>query len=475
MLPMMRLSLAAALLLAAAPFAGAADAAKPKTPGVVPGNRIATIMVSQELINEQLKEHLDTPILKDVSITLDPETDQIDARGIVIIPTDEVKAVHMEKGLDQFHFQVAIKVKATAKGHLILIFPLEQTYFYPVNAKDPEKERVYIPVQFLSLAIGQARGYLTALSGDFTGFDRKTTRLGEQFALVQKQLKEAKDEDEKDALKNQAASLQLQLSAIPIQRKEIEKMAKVLDPLLGFTGDKEINLNEELKARSNSLVVKIKLSQLVPYLVGVELGGVRIVKDTKDGSGMNFLAIDVNAQLEKFEPPIVSSSTAKGAPGAPPSLVIRLNQSFFESEAVVGAEAKELGGKIRNFGLEFKEDGLHAHGRWHIPIFPDIPFGAVLKFVWISPNVFELRVERIKIEHIDMKSLAGLVLDLAKGRLNKSLNGACTFQYISKEEDGSRALRVTINMPLLVPAFPDLNLTGIVTKDRELLMKIGKL
>lgn len=471
----MKRVIVSAMMVLIASLAGAAQAPAPNAPKVIPGNRIATIMVSQELINEQLKEHLDTPILKDVSISLDPELDQIDARGIVIVPTDEVKAVHMEKGLDQFRFQLAIKVKTTRKGHLILIFPLEQTYFYPVNAKDPVKERVYIPVQFLSLALGQARGYLTALSGDFSGFDRKTKRLSEQLALLQKQLKEAKDDDEKDALKNQIAGLQLQLSAIPIQRKEIEKMAKELDPLLGFSGEKEINLNEELKAHGNSLVLKIKLSQLVPYLAGVELGGVRIVKDTKDGSGMNFLAIDVNAQLDKFEPPIVSSSSAKGVPGTPPSLVIRLNQAFFESEAIVGAESREMGSKIRNFGLDFKEDGLHAHGRWHIPIFPDIPFGAVIKFVWISANVFELRVERVKIEHIDVKSLAGLVLDLAKGRLNKSLNGACTFEYINKEADGSRALRVTINMPLLVPAFPDLNLTGIVTKDRELLMKIGKL
>jgi hypothetical protein len=108
-------------------------------------------------------------------------------------------------------------------------------------------------------------------------------------------------------------------------------------------------------------------------------------------------------------------------------------------------------------------------------VLPDVPFGAVVKFVWTAPNVFELRVERVKIEHVDLKALAGLVLELSKNRLNKSLNGACSFEYIGKEDDGSRALRVTVDMPRLLPAFPGLVLTGIVTKDRELLLKFGTL
>jgi len=468
------LSLAAAIAALALPL-HAAPRSAPKAPAAMPGNRIASIFVSQDLINDLIKEHLNTPLLKDVSVSLNPDNDEILARGIVKIPTDEMKAVNLEKGVDEFRFQVALKAKTTPKGHLILIFPLEQTYFYPVHARDAEKERVIIPVQFLSLALAQARGYLAALSGDYSGYDRKSQQLREQIAQLGRQLKQAKDPDQRDTLENQRVGLQLQLSAIPIERKEIEKVAKELEPLLGFAGEKEINLNQELAARRNALILRIKLAQLAPYLAGVELGGVRILKDTRDGSGMNFLAVDVNAQLERFEPPRVSSGSAKRAPGPPPAIVIRLNQALFESEAIVAAEAKEMGGRTRNFGLDFKEDGLHAHGRWRIPILPDIPFGAVVKFVWTAPNVFELRVERVRIEHVDVKSLAGLVLDLAKNRLNKSLNGACTFEYIGKEADGSRALRVTVDMPRMLPAFPDLILTDIVTKDRELLLKFGKL
>jgi hypothetical protein len=467
------LSMSAAMLALAASL-HAAPKPPARAPAAVPGNRIASVFVSQDLINELIKEHLNTPVLKGVSVSLNPDNDEIVASGIVIIPTDEMKAVNLEKGLAEFRFQVAIKAKTTPKGHLILIFPLEQTYFYPVHAKDPEKERVIIPVQFLSLALAQARGYLAALSGDYSGFERKAQQLREQIATLGRQLRQTQDPDQRDTLENERIGLQLQLSAIPIERKEVEKVAKELTPLLGFAGEKEINLNQELAARRNALILRIKISQLAPYLAGVELGGVRILKDTKDGSGMNFLAVDVNAQLEKFEPARTSSASAKGAPGRPPAIVIRLNQALFESEAIVAAEAKEMGGRTRNFGLDFKEDGLHAHGRWRIPILPDIPFGAVVKFVWAAPNVFELRVERVKIEHVDVKSLAGLVLNLAKSRLNKSLNGACAFEYIGKEADGSRALRVTVDMPRLLPAFPDLVLTGIVTKDRELLLKFGK-
>jgi hypothetical protein len=465
--------MAAAMLALAASLVSAAPA--PQAPASAPGNRIASIFVSQDLINELIRQHLDTPILKDVSVSLHPDQDQIVARGIVIIPTDEMKAVNMEKGLGEFRFQVAIQAKTTPKGHLLLIFPLDQTYFYPVNAKDPERERVFIPVQFLSLALAQARGYLAALSGDYSGFERKAQQLRAQIARLDRRLKQATDTDQRDALENERIGEQLQLSAIPIERKRIEKVAKRLEPLLGFAGEKEINLNQELAARRNALILRIKLAQLAPYLAGVELGGIRILKDTKDGSGMNFMAVDVNAQLEKFEPPSTSSGSAKGPPGKPPAIVIRLNQALFESEAIIAAEAKELGSRTSNFGLDFKEDGLHAHGRWHIPLLPEIPFGAVVKFFWTAPNVFELRVERVKIEHVDVKALAGLVLDLAKNRLNKSFNGACAFEYIGKEDDGSRALRVTVDMPRLLPAFPDLALTGIVTQDRELLLKFGKL
>lgn len=155
--------------------------------------------------------------------------------------------------------------------------------------------------------------------------------------------------------------------------------------------------------------------------------------------------------------------------------MIRLNQSLFESEAVVAAEAKDVNTKVQGFGMSIQEDGFHVHGKYRLPLVPNLPFGAVLKFVWMGPNVFELRVEKIKIAHVSVKPLAGEVLSVATARLNKSLKGACSFQYIGKEEDGSRAVRVTLDMAKMLPAFPDMTLTNIVTKDRELILKAAKL
>src|SRR5437870_10900845 len=51
--------------------------------------------------------------------------------------------------------------------------------------------------------------------------------------------------------------------------------------ILGFTGEKELDLNKELGARKNALIFKIKVSTFAPYLEGVDLGGVRIIHDKK--------------------------------------------------------------------------------------------------------------------------------------------------------------------------------------------------
>ena len=56
-------------------------------------------------------------------------------------------------------------------------------------------------------------------------------------------------------------------------------------------------------ARKNAIILKIKISQLAPFLKGVELGGVRLIHDKKDGTGQNYLAVDINSQLE-LPPPL---------------------------------------------------------------------------------------------------------------------------------------------------------------------------
>ena len=427
------------------------------------------------MINQLLTQYLNTPFLKDTAIHLDPEADQIAMSGLVKIPAEELKAINVEKGLTDFRFQLAIKLKSTRRGHLILIFPLNQTFFYPADSTHPDQDRVVIPVQLLSLALASARGYLATLSGDYSGFDRQTQGLQQKMADLDRQLAAVKDPDQREELLNNRKSLEIQLEAIPIQRKQAEKTAKKMENVLGFVGEKEINLNEELSARKNALILRIQVGQLAPYLEGIELGGIRLLKDERDGSGENFMAIDLNAQLgAAYSVPEAAHGPVKHVVQRPPDVVIRLNQALLESKAVLDAEQQSMNKHIRNFSLDFKEDGIHVSGGWHEFLLPQIPFTAIVDFVWVSSNTFDIQVREVQVAHIELRELTRLVLEAAKNRLDKTLKGACTFQYMGEEKDRSRAIRVTVNMPALLPAFPKLSLTGIRIKERELILKTGR-
>lgn len=444
-------------------------------PHVTPGNRILSVYIAQDFVNELLTQKVKSDMFKDVTISLDPKAGEIVLRGIVIVPMEELKAINLDKGMDAFRFQVSIQPKTTKQGHLVLIFPLEQTYFYPANSKDPEHERVVVPVQLLSVAMASARGYLAALSGDFSGFEARQRHLDGQIAELDREIKQAKTSEEASALKNDREGLILQLRAIPIERRQMQAVAKTFEKMVGFAGEKEINLNEELASRKNALVLRIPLNQLAPYLTGVELGGVRIVHDAKDGKGENYLAIDLNAQLSvPMPPPSVSTGSARVGDKTAPSVILRLNQALLESADVVAAEGKSMDKRLRRFAINLKDDGLHVDGAWRTLGFVDIPFETIIDFVWTGPDQFELRVRDLELAGIDFESLTGIVLEIMKGRLNSSLKGKCQFKYMGEKKDRSRALQVTVDMPELLPAFPDLRLMGVVTREKELLLKAGR-
>jgi hypothetical protein len=446
----------------------------PVTPRTMPGNRIASIYISQDFINDQLKLHVKSDLLKDMSLVLDADHDQILLRGIIQVPVEELRAVNLDPKLGRFRFQVSIHAKSTKHGHLILAFPLDQTYFYPADSKNPKRDRVVIPVQMLSLALASARGYLAALSGDFTGFDRRTAKLEALIKALDAAIASEKNADALDVLKTQRDSLRLQLAAVPLERKQLKTAAKEVEALLGFTGEKEISLNDELAAHDNALILKIKLSQLVPYLQGVELGGVRIRHDKKDGNGQNYLVIDVNATLDTPQtPPIAIKPADRPGMKVAPALIVRLNQSIFESEAVLNAEKKEMGSKLKNFDLQLKDDGLHVSGSWH-ELFFSIPFDTVVDFVTTATDVFEVRVREIKIAGIDFNFVTKFVLESMKKRLDESLKGICKFDYVGEEKDHSRALKVTVEPKKLVPALPDMHLVDVDIREREFLLKIGQ-
>ena len=438
--------------------------------------RIASMFVSQGFINEQLAAHSKSELVKEMRIELDPDHQQIFLRGTLQMPLEELRAINLDPKFGAFRFQVTIKPETTRHGHLILEFPLSETFFYPAVSKDPKHERVIIPVQLLSLALASMRGYMAALSGDFTGFDRRTEKLTALMKSADRSIALEKNMDAREELKTQRESLRLQLAAVPLERKQLQSLSKELEHMLGFTGEKELNINEDLGARKNALILKIKLSQLAPYLDGVELGGVRILLDKKDGGGEKYLAVDINSALEGSPSPSrnTSSSTERVGMKVAPSLILRLNQSLFESKAIVESEKKEISSNLRNLTIELREDGLHISGKWHTFLLFSVPFDTAVDFVSTAVDVFEIRMRKMEIAGIDLEFLSKFVLESIKNRLDHALKGRCSFQYLGEEKDHSRALQVTVDPKTLVPAFPDLHLVGVDVREHEFLLKIGR-
>jgi hypothetical protein len=445
-----------------------------QAPAVIPENRITSVYVSEDFINEQIATHLKgSNLFKKMKVVLDPDKEQIFLRGDLQVPVEELRAVNLDPKLGLFHFQVTIKPETTKHGHLILEFPLSETYFYSAESKDSLQERVIVPVQLLSLGLASARGYLAALSGDFSGVDRRTEKLNALIKGINRLIASEKNADAVEDLKSQRQALQLQLQAVPIERRQLQTVAKEVSHILGFTGEKELNLNNELGARKNALILKIKLSQLVPYLQGVELGGVRIRHDKNDGAGENYLVIDVNSELAATAAQTIAMRPAP-RPGmkVAPSLIVRLNQSLFESVSVVDAENKSMPSKLKDFGIQLKDDGLHVSGSYKTFFF-SLPFDTIVDFVTTGTDVFEVRVRELKVGGINFEFLSQFVLETVKSRLDVTLKDICSFNYIGEVKDHSRALQVIVRPAAIVPAFPDLHLVGVDVREREFLLKIG--
>ncbi len=441
-------------------------------------NRVASISISQDFINEQLKLQMSkAEMIRDLKVELHPEREQILLLGEAQVPVEELRAINLDPSLGRYRFQLAAKLATTPQGHLIIEFPLNETFFYPSDSKNPRAERVILPVQMLSIALASARGYLAALSGDFEGFDRRTRKVEALLKAVEVSIAREKNADALEDLRTQRDSLKIQLAAIPIERKQLQNMSKSLAATLGFAGEKEINLNEDLAAAKNALILKVKLSQLAPYLKGVDLGGVRLRNDKKDGGGQNYLTIDVNSELAEEAP----APSAPPRPGervplkTPPAIVVRLQQALFDSQAVVSAEKTKMGSSLRDFALEMMDDGLHVTGRWKTFFIFSIPFKTVVDFVTTGVDEFDVRVRDIKVGGVDVDFLSKFILDSVRKRLDSSLKGICTFDEVRKLEDGSQALRVHVDSKHLVPAFPDLHLVNVDVRSQVFLLKVGKL
>lgn len=438
-----------------------------------PGNvRIASVYLSQELVNHQLKDKLSSDLIRELSVDFEPNRGLIIARGVLRIPVEEIRALNLEEGLGDFRFQLTIQPRATKHGHLMLVFPLNETYLYP-DGSNEMKDRIVVPVQFLSIALASARGYLAALSGDFSGFDRKAAELREKIKKLDAQIAKAKDADERDRLKTDREADELQLAAVPVERKQMEDVAKEASGVLAFSGEKELNLSDELKAHRNALLFRIRLGQLLPFLPQTQLGAVRLLQSKSTAE--KYLAVDVDLPSDGTIPKAPGKPQRRPPSGKPPEVVLRLNQAIFENETLSSAEKQDLGDKIKNLKMEMHDDGLHITGAWKSPLLVHIPFDAIVDFNWVSPDVFDIEVRKLKIAFVELRPLTLLLLDSIKARLDRTFKGMLYFEYVGREKDGARGIRVTVDMHHLLPAFPGMRLIDVETKDYELLLKAGRI
>lgn len=458
-------------------FISLAHAVEPEADKAADGEvrrRVANVYISETFINEQLKIFTaKSQLFKDLHLNLDAKSDRLYLSGTLQVPLEELKTANVDRSFGKFKFQLAIRPRAERNGDLRLEFPLEETYFHLASAKNPQKEKVVVPVHLLSLALASARGYISALSGDFSMFDRKIAKIQGEIKEVKRSLAKEKDPDLQADLKLQKKSLELKLEAIPIERAQIERTAARVANILSLLGEKEVNLNDEVVAEDNSLTLKLNLGKILPYLKDISLAGIRINHDF-NGEGEDYFVVGVNSALQALPP---KQARQKRAPreGAAvnPLMILKINQAVFNSKAMASAKTEKIGAaNIENFDVSLQEDGVHVTGEWKKYFFT-IPFDVIVDFVTTKPDVFEVRLRKLKAKGVDVKFLTEYALDAVKERLDKTLAGICTFQYMGIDKDENHVLEVTVEPKKLVPAFPDLHLVGVDVANREFFLQIG--
>lgn len=434
-------------------------------------SRVANIFISEQFINEQLAGHLaKSDLVKNLRLKLDPKTSKMFLHGDFQLPLDDLRAVGIERNLAAFKFQLSIMPRISPRKNLVLEFPISETYFYQANSKNPKKDRVVIPVQLLSLGLAATRGYLAALSGDFSTFDRKAAKLKALLRGVKQTLATEKNPDAVEVLTHERKSLELQIASTELERANFARTAKTLNTIFAFSG--ETNLNNEIRARGNVVMLKLKLGKLVPYLKDIELGDIRIGNNNPDNSGENFLIFGINTMVTDAPPKTKKTPRKPIHYDVPPSLMIRLNQDLFTSKMILEKEKEKIGNNIKDFKIKFKNGGIHISGKVK-KFFMEIPFEGLVDFVSTGPDVFEVRLRELEIMKLDLKFLTPIALAAVESRFRKALKGIGTYKYLGNQ-DHSRVLQITIDPKKLIPALPDFHLVGVDVRDRNFMLKIGR-
>lgn len=436
-------------------------------------SKVASIFVSEAFINEQLAGHLaKSDLVQNLKMKLDAKTNKMFLQGDFQLPLDDMRAIGIERDLARFKFQLSIQPSISPHKHLVLEFPLSETFFYQANSKNPKKDRVVIPVQLLSLGLASTRGYLAALSGDFSTFDRKTAKYKALLRVANQSIAIEKNPDALAVLKSGKKSLELQIASTELERENFGRTAKALNSIFAFSTEKDFNLNNQIQAHGNSLMLKLKLSKLVPYLKDIELGDIRMGNSNPDNSGENFLIFDINTLVTEAPPAVKKTPRKPIQYKVAPSLMIRLSQDLFTSKLMLEKEKEKLS-SIKDFKIRFKNGGIHVTGKIS-KFFWDVPFEGLVDFTSVGPDVFEVSLRKLEVLNIDLKFLTPVVLTAVKSRLKKGLTGIAKYKYLGNK-DHSRVLQVTIEPKKLIPAFPDFHLVGVDVRDRNFMLKIGRI
>lgn len=450
-------------------LSGALAAEKPLSNG-----RVASIYVSETFINEQLASHFSSSdLIKELKANFEPTQNKIILRGKLQLPLEDYRAMGIDPSMIQFRFQVAIRPSIGHGEYLVLEFPLEETFFFQANSTNPKRDRVVLPTQLLSLGIASMRGYFAALSGDFSSFDRKSAKLSALRRGVTASLATETNQDARAVLVREKKSLDLQIAATALEREKFTATAQTLSRILGPSEGEKFDLNNEIKARDNALMLRMKLKNIVPYLKDVVVEDIRLGRNSKDGHGESYFILHLQSPLT--EVPVVRMKvpyTSKEKFKVPPAIGIRLNQAIFTTKIVEEKEKGALPEMVKEFNVAFKDDGVHVTGKVR-KFFMEIPFDALVDFVSTKPDQFEVRLRGLKVWMVDLKFLTPFALQLVKRRLSNVLKGMCKFTYLGKK-DKAQAMRVTINSEKLIPAFPGLQLIDLNVKDQNFMLRIGK-
>ncbi|MBI3550912.1 MAG: hypothetical protein HY077_00215 [Elusimicrobia bacterium] len=247
---------------------------------------VGSFGLAEGYVNDQLQKFISELLRQSVSLMgwkLDIKLKFKENHDVMVdidmsIPPGFFGMPSTDKDLLTYHITSKMEVLSTPhQGYLIFKLPPNGTLFKRANSDIPP---VAIHTELLSDAVAIARGYLAALSGDMAGFDAAAALLQKQMAALKLQMDQLnKERDRKEYMKLQAQFrlFELQKEATEIQRGQFKDIAEqVHTQMFSFVGDKELNLNNLLAARGNSLVLKVNLEQITPPNIYKLVAGIRL-------------------------------------------------------------------------------------------------------------------------------------------------------------------------------------------------------